>query len=168
MTPPIARGVLTSQLVAMLVADLADEEGEDILVGRGQAPKDGGWPAGQPGRGTFAAYVTVKTGEATPAANQRDPLGVDNASWSVPYRLTSVGVNDSQVDDVADKVRQAVGTWPGLLEQGAGYLDLRGVHWSLQRVQYVGLGGSSPNNQTDPPFWEITDTVALWLSRSRA
>ena len=137
-----------------------------MLVGRGQAPKEGGWVNGQPGVGAFKGYVTVKTGEATPAANQRDPLGIDNASWSVPFRLTYAGISDSHVDDVADRVREVVGTWPKTL--GDDKLDLRGVRWGLSRVQYVVLGGSAPNNQTDPPYWEISDTVGLWLSRSRA
>jgi hypothetical protein len=155
-TAPIARSVLTSMVVAHLVTELADN---DIIVGRGSAPPKGGWEKGQPGEGDFTSYVTVKTGRAV--IRDPDPIGRNRMSWSVDYALTSTGMLESHADDVADQVREAIVA----LE---GPFVLRGVEWTLQKVDVPQLGPTSRNDSTDPPFWEVTDAVSLWLSRSRA
>lgn len=157
MTAPIARSSLTTQLVAHLVDAL---ETSNVLVGRGTAPKDGGWTSGQPGIGTFAPYITVKTRPATPWL--RDEVGRNRSSWQCNYAITSSHYKDSACDDVADLARAAVVSF------GADApLSLGGVMWSLQKVDVPRLGATGPRNSTNPPFWEVTDDVSLWLSAVR-
>jgi hypothetical protein len=157
MTAPIARAALTTIVVAHLVEVL----GPVVLVGRGLAPPAGGWVTGQPGTGAFRDYVTVKTSVATtPIPGQPNPLGRSNASWECTYNLTSAGALESHADDVGDMVRAAI-------YELAGPLILRGVSWSLQKVQISRLGATNRTDSTDPPSWEVTDTVSLWLSMER-
>jgi hypothetical protein len=155
---PLARGLLTSAFVAHLVTQLEDA----VLVGRGTAPTDGGWSAGQPGRGTFTPYVVVKTGVARAAANARDPVGIEGYTWDVGYTLLSVGTTDSQADDVADQVRVAVCAF-----HDRSILSLRDTNWAVDKSAPLVYGPSTRNDSVDPPYWEIADTVSLWLVRSR-
>ena len=154
-TVPIARSVLTTAIFDHLATVLAPQ---NVLVGRGQAPIDGGWEHGQPGVGSFAAYVTLKTGAATtPAAGEPARLGNARTSWDVSYALTSVGALESHADDTADRVRAAIVGLPKSF-------DLRGTIWTLQQVRTPRLGATIANTTTDPPFWEVTDDVSLHLS----
>ena len=154
MNAPIARSLLTKELVNFLIATL--EPG--ILVGRGTAPKGGGWSSGQPGVGAFAPYVTIKAGVATP--RETEVLGVRRArhSWSCSYRLSYSSHRESFADDTADRGRKAMATM-------TGDLVLDGVTWTIQKIDFPRLGATGPNNSTDPPFWDVTDDVSLWLSR---
>ena len=155
MTIPLARSALTGAIVAHLASTLASES---ILVGRGQAPPEGGWEHGQPGVGDFIAYVTVKTGAATtPAAGEPARMGKARTSWDANYALTSVGVLESHADDTADQVRAAITALPESF-------TLRGATWALQQVRTPRLGATIANTSTDPPFWEVTDDVSLHLS----
>lgn len=157
MTAPIARSALTQQLVAHLVATL---DAGQVLVGRGIAPPEGGWTGGQPGQGTFKPYVTVKTRVAQPL--QKDPVGRDRTSWDCSYVLTYSHWKDSGCDDIADLGRAAVVTFGD-----AAPLSLGGVMWSVQKVNVPRLGATGRNNGTNPPFWEVSDDVSLWVSQSR-
>ena len=154
MTAPIARSSLTKAVVDHLIATL--EPG--VLVGRGSAPRDGGWLAGQPGVSTFKPYVTVKAGVAT--QRETEVLGVRRAlhSWSCGYRLSYASHRESFADDTADLGRAAISTM-------SGDLLLDGVTWTIQKIDFPRLGATGPNNSTDPPFWDVTDDVSLWLSR---
>ena len=158
-TVPIARSALTTAIIGYLVDAL---EPGHVLVGRGQAPPEGGWENGQPGLGDFVSYVTLKTGPATtPAAGEPARMGVARTSWDVNYSLTSVGALESHADDTADKVREAI---VGLPES----FTLRSFTWTLQQVRTPRLGATTPNTATDPPFWEVTDDVSLHLSLDQA
>lgn len=154
MNVPIARSSLTKELVSHLVTLLEPA----ILVGRGTAPQGGGWSSGQPGVGTFAPYVTVKAGVAVP--REAEVLGRKQSrhSWACSYRLSYASHRESFADDTADLGRKALS---GL----TGDLILDGVTWSIQKVDFPRLGATGPNNSTDPPFWDVTDDVSLWLSR---
>lgn len=154
MNAPIARSALTKELVNHLIATL--EPG--VLVGRGTAPRDGGWQSGQPGVATFKPYVTVKAGVATP--REVEALGVRRAlhSWSCSYRLSYASHRESFADETADLGRKAISTM-------SGDLLLDGVTWTVQKIDFPRLGATGPNNSTDPPFWDVTDDVSLWLSR---
>ena len=154
-TPPIARSLLTEALVLHLAAALI---GDNVYVGRGLAPAAGGWSAGQPGSGAFIGYVVVKTGVATTL--EPDPIGRNMMSWKCGYSLTSHGATEAHADDVADRARVAMMSFP------TG-LTLRGVLWGLQKVDIPQLGATSMSTAVDPPFWSVTDPVSVWLSRAR-
>lgn len=155
---PIARGALT----AAVVSHMGNVLEPAILVGRGSAPKDGGWPQGQPGRGVFKRYVTVRTTRAqSPAPGEPNPVGRNLASWLVGYRIAAFESMESKVSDVLDTAAEAISTLEGPFE-------LRGVRWTLQQVIFGAMGDIVPNNSTDPPYWQTTLDVSLHLSRERA
>lgn len=157
MSAPIARSALTKVLVDHLVTAL---EPSGVLVGRGSAPKDGGWSGGQPGQGTFTPYVVVKARVATPRIP--DPVGRSRISWQCAYVLTYTGYRESACDESADLGRAAVVT----LSQDSP-LTLGGVKWMLEKVDVPRLGATGRNDSTNPPFWDVSDDVSLWVSQSR-
>lgn len=154
--PPIARSKLTEVIFNHLRLGLASS---DILVGRGVAPADGGWPKGQAGVGAFSDYVVLKTGQATtPAPGQPERMAAQRTSWLCTYALTYHGTKESLVDPMADKGR-------ALLVELEGPLNLSDVQWTIQRVEIPRLGPTTPDNSTDPPHWTVTDDVSLHVSR---
>lgn len=158
MTAPIERSLLTRQVVTFMVDALASDQ---ILVGRGTAPQAGGWPQGQPGKGDFKEYLTIKTGVATQNPTGPDTLGhrKNRQGWAVGYLFTYSAVKDSRADDIADLGRKAI-------VQLDGNLDLAGEIWTVNRIDIPRLGPSTPNRSTSPPFWEVTDGVSVWLTRA--
>jgi hypothetical protein len=158
MSAPLARAKLTSIVVAHLVQVL----GTTVLVGRGMAPPKGGWSTGQPGTGAFVNYTTLKTGNAvTPASGNPQQMARNATSWEVSYSLTTAGALDSHADDTADLVRAAISAL-------SGPFVLRDDTWALQQVRVPRLGPTVRNDSTDPPFWEVTDDVSVWLSLERS
>ena len=152
---PPARSRLTSILFDYLTTEL----NSTILIGRGQAPKAGGWPQGQPGVGGFAPYVTLKAAQARPGPSP-ESLGRPRQAWAIGYTLSCSGQLEGSADDTADQVRDA-------LARLEGPFDLRGVTWTLLTVMFTSLGSVVPNNSTNPPFWDVSDAVSLWLFRDR-
>lgn len=154
---PIARGAMTGKVLAHLIAQL--EPG--VLVGRGSAPKAGGWENGQPSSGKFKPYTVLRARSATtPASGEPNPLGRNLASWMLAYRLNCYGALESQASDVCDQVSEAISTL-------SGTFTLRNVSWTLQQVIFGGMGDVLPNNATDPPYWQTAVDVSLHLSRER-
>lgn len=153
---PLARGLLTSAIYTHLAPLLLED---DVLIGRGTAPTAGGWADGQPGTSDFIGYTVLKTGRAGLA--EPDPFGRNRMSWKCNYQLSSSGGNESHADDVGDRVRVAVVTFPETI-------TLRGVLWNVQKVDLSEIGATQSSTQVDPPFWSVTDAVSFWLSRSRA
>lgn len=155
---PISRAALTSEVFDHLKTELEPK----ILVGRGLAPKAGGWTSGQPGSGLFKSYVTVRTGRAiTPAPGEPNTIARNLGSWLVTYRLGCFGAMESHAGDIADQASEAISTL-------AGPFELRGVSWTLQQVLFGTMGDILPNNSTDPPYWQTSVDVSLHLSRERA
>lgn len=162
--PPL-RGYITDRLIAYLEETLAAVEvaGEPrpILVGDGKAPTKGGWTkAGEPGRGDFRAYVTVATGPASP--RDPDPLGSAHSSWILGYRLRAFGLDRVQADWAADQTRAAVvGLTHAVITAGDDT-------WKVSAVRYNQLGPVTPfRGQLDPPPWQVSDDVGLWVDRQR-
>jgi hypothetical protein len=153
---PIARGLLTGALVTHLVPLLAVD---DIFVGRGIAPPEGGWASGQPGTSAFVGYTVIKTGKAV--LLETEALGRAVMGWKCFYQFSSSGGNDSHADDVGDRLRVALTTLPDTF-------TLRGVEWTRQKTEFSELGATVSSTAVDPPFWSVTDAVSLWLSRNRA
>jgi hypothetical protein len=157
MSAPIQRSSLTAHLVHYLVEAL---EPNGVLVGRGSAPKDGGWTNGQPGQGTFTPYVTVKARPASPRIP--DPVGRSRISWNCAYILTYTGYKESSCDDTADFGRAVVVDF-----SRDSPLMLGGVKWMVEKVDVPRLGATGRNDSTNPPFWDVSDDVSLWVSQSR-
>lgn len=145
------RGFLTDQLNDMLESSLAGK----VLVGDGIAPLEGGWSEGQPGEGEFRTYITINAGPAR--ANNKSPLGMSNDSWLVDYSVRAVGGNRQQADWAADRFREALVVFP------SNYGD---PNWRVIKRQFVALGAAARNDQVDPPYWELVDSVGLWVERS--
>lgn len=150
------RGPLTDWLLEHIEASLT-ERNVLLLVGDGVAPKEGGWTGGQPGKGKFKPYVVVTTGIAR--HNAADPLANGDGSWLAMYNLRGVGGSRQQAEWAADQGREALNAARQIP------LDLGGP-WTMQQARYETLGGVSRNDSTDPPYWEVPDTVALWMERT--
>lgn len=152
---PPARSRLTTVVFDYLTTAL----GSTILVGRGQAPKAGGWAGGQPGVGGFVPYVTIKATTARPGPSP-ESLGRPRQAWAISYVLSCSGQLEGSADDTADQVRD-------VLSQLNGPFVLRGTSWALLTVAFGSLGAVVPNNSTNPPYWDVSDAVSLWLFRDR-
>lgn len=157
---PIKRSLLTGELASYLAPLLAVD---DILLGRGTAPPEGGWPTTNgPGRGQFTPYVVIKAGMAiTPAIGERDSVAANATSWLLNYQLTTHHVSESAVDTAADVLRAAVIGYG----RDVGEVDLDGVAWTIQQVTVPRLGATTTTRATDPPHWQVSDDVSLHLSR---
>lgn len=148
----IKRSLLTKAVVDFLKA-------ADVLVGRGIAPPEGGYPSGQAGSSTFVPYVVLKTGPATtPAPGQPERLRFHQTSWVVGYTLTYHHNRESSVDEYADVVRDVL---IGLPET----YSIDGVDWRMQRAETPRLGPTERDESTSPTHWRLTDDVSLHLSR---
>lgn len=154
--PIFSRGVLTDVLLEQVETWL-EADGIGLLVGDGIAPVHGGWSDGQAGRGTFVPYVVFTTGPAT--HRERDTLWHVNSSWSVSYSVRFVGGSRQQADWSADQSRKAVTAF------APRTLDLDG-QWQVVQAQYSSLGAIARNDTSDPPYWEGTDAVSLFLERA--
>lgn len=151
----IKRSSLTAQVIAALNGS--------ILVGRGTAPPEGGFPQGTPGSQDFIPYLVVKTGIATtPSPGEPENLRRYRTSWIVMYSFTYHSTSDSRVDDFADVGRDLV-----LSVLPETYV-LDGVTWRLQTVQIPRMGATEKDDSTDPAHWRLTDDVSLRLSRENA
>lgn len=155
MTRIFSRGLLTD-LVLDHLSTMLGVAGP--LIGDAIAPLEGGWTGGQPGQGKFIAYSVLTPGTAS--HRERDPLGVDDTSWSASFSLRHVGGNRQQVEWAGDKTREAL----SLLRKVPLSLD---GPWRLLQPRFETLGAVSRNDSTDPPYWESADTVVLWLEREQ-
>lgn len=153
------RSLLTTAFITYLGATL----GQEVATGRGTAPPEGGWTGGQPGEGSFTPYVTVKTGIGRPAPAQvlgRHPI----PRWQIGYRLSTSDGLESSADISANLVRSAACDWSVATQV---VLDLGGTSWVVERVSLEAMGPTIPNRSTDPPYWDVTDDVSVWLSLQR-
>ena len=153
----IKRSALTKALVDALKGT--------ILIGRGSAPPEGGWPRGQAGIETFVPYVVIKTGPAqTPAPGLPENDGRLRTSWMVTYSFSYHATSDSSTDDFADVGRDLI-LQAGVLPDS---FTLDSVEWRLQSVVIPRLGATEKDTSTDPEHWRLTDDVSLLLSRVQA
>lgn len=149
---PIVRNDLTMALLTFLL------EIDGIEVGRGTAPKDGGYVNGS--TGTFTAYAVIKTGRAvTPAPNEPERFRA-RTSWQLDYQITYHEVTEDKVERLAQLGREK-------LVDFAGPLALGGVDWELQRIWIPRLGGIDKDDSTDPAHQRLTDDVSLHVSRAQ-
>ena len=151
------RGPLTDLVVSTLTSYMAAQTTPLVIgVGDGVAPKDGGWSGGQAGEGTFKPYLVVSAG-TTQHGPADDPIKKQDSNWLSPYNVKYVGGSRAQADWAGDHARVALSA----LKNTKPYLGPD--RWKVMRVQYSVLGALSRNDQMDPPFYEATDVVTLWL-----
>lgn len=151
------RNLLTTDLVSFLGVQL----GTALITGRGIAPPAGGWSDGQPGHGTFQPYVVVKTGQGRPSLPE--VIGRDNrVRWQMAYRLSTASSLESTVDRWADVVRKAFLSYRGQV------VPLGDASYEVEKADINAMGATVANNATNPPAWDVTDDVSVWLSKVRA
>lgn len=149
------RDLLTQAVVAHLVLSL----GTEVAVGRGIAPPEGGWSEGQPGKGFFKPYVVVKTRMARP--NPPETIGRDRRiRWIMNYQLSVASKLESMVDSQAHLVRTKFLAFTGIYDLGDG-------SYEVEQADISTFGATVPNNSTNPPYWDVTDDVSVWLSKVR-
>lgn len=157
MTERPQRGRLTDYLVRLLEAAAGDSGGK-YLAGDGKIPDAAGWPEGSVGRGVYVASAVLHTG---PATARNEELRSNTTGWRMIYRLVSTGAVRNQADDVADLVRP-------VFDQIAGQvLDIGGNGWKVTRVHIPQLAPVGIQKGSDPPIFEVDDTVEIWLDYQR-
>lgn len=158
-----SRGPLTDTFIAYLNSGLAATS-TLLEIGDGIAPPDAGWQGGQPSLTGFKPYAVVNAGSATP--NFQDNVLGRITSWKIPYSLLCVGGSRQQVDWASDQLKpladsfsaQPAGTGPRIITLDAP--------WKITLSNYTQMGAPSRNDQVDPPIWQATDSIILWLEHA--
>lgn len=151
---PLDRAALTKHLLTTLKTAVTD-----TLFGRGIAPPDGGWPGGNAQSGSWVDYAVLKTGTAvTPAPGAPDSVGRPRTTWLANYAITSHGESDSDVDAIAQRIRNVI-------PQLHGAVTLGETAWEIDQVLVPRLGGTERDDSTDPAHWRVTDDIAVRLAR---
>lgn len=147
--PPINRSVLVTKLVELA-------RGSNVLIGRGSAPRAGGWDAQGVGVGEFVPYAVIKAGQATtPAGGEPDRIRQYASSWDCYVQI----IGHAETEEVADATAHAATC--AVMELN-GDLDLQGQSWTVQRVNVVRLNPTEWSNQDKA--WRTTYEVSLHLS----
>jgi hypothetical protein len=162
-TPPKAAAVTHAlrrgRFTDSLLLQLRDKMPDPVLVGDGEAPEGAGWTGQQPGQGTYVPWVSLHTGPGAP--NLQEPLGRRLASsWRLTYFVKASGGNRSQCDFAQDAARQILSALHGLTVSDGT------AGWKVQKSNYVTLGPIDRNDATDPPTFESTDTMEIWLEHT--
>lgn len=151
---PLDRSALTKHVFDTLRTNVAG-----VLFGRGIAPPDGGWPGGDAHSGPWVDYAVLKTGTAvTPAPGAPDAIGRPRTTWLANYAVTSHGTSDSDVDELAQKIRDVVIRLHGAVTLGD-------VEWEIDQVLTPRLGGTERDDSSDPAHWRVTDDLSVRLTR---
>lgn len=149
--PPIYRPDLTAKVVQVAME-------ADVPVGRGSAPREGGYTQGSH-TGPYTDYVVVKAGPATtPAQGEPQRLGRFATSWDARIQVIGHGESEKRCDEAASAVAEKVCTIDGSLTLG-------GVAWEVQKVVVNSLGATEWSSQEWS--WRVTYDVSLHLSREQ-
>ena len=128
--------------------------GSEPLVGDGVAPVDGGWVNGQPDSGVFRPYsVLVDAGSSPRAADLA--LSFPGA-WTCGWSVRSFGGSRKQCDWMATRARAAV--------DGMGRTVFGEDPWTVIGTEWSSLGSVVRIDSTNPPFWQVYDTLSLIVS----
>jgi hypothetical protein len=149
------RGPLVDLVLAHLNAGIATAS-IDLLVGDGTAPKDGGWTKGQPGTGTCRPYLVLTDVGASPRPFG-DAVRDQDTSWSQNYSVRYCGGSRQQAHWAGDHSRAS-------LQDLQKTVVAIPASWKIVRIMYASLGPVMRNDSIDPPLWEGSDSVTLWLN----
>lgn len=150
------RGPFTDQLVAFFTERMPAPQ----LVGDAVKPAGSGWPS-TPQEGDFIGYVTIATAPAARDQAQSDSLASQGSAWNLTYTLLSVGAVRAQADNIAD-VSRAI----ALAFQGLSPLTLGPADWAIQSALATRMGSVDRNDITDPPYWQVSDSVTYRIVRN--
>lgn len=155
------RGRVTDMLLSNLTTAL---DASSILVGDNLAPPTAAWTGGEPGKGDFIPYVVLTTAPAI--RNSSSVLGSDDTDdWSAQYKLASYGGLRDQVDWVADQARRAWYQLPRGRQDVGWLIDDARESWKIYDYSIASLGGIDRVDQSNPPTWQLIDSVALGITR---
>ena len=154
----IHRGKFTDNLITYLSLTLGEGD-TPVLVGDSEAPEAGGWTGQQATKGVFVPYVTVKTGQAGPNPLGQSIGGRLGAGWRLSYPISWTGANRSQAEYAADQLRGLVGSLHGFVVND-GVRD-----WKINKSEVVQMGEARRNDRLDPPGYEGTDLVEIWVDK---
>ena len=149
----LQRGLFTDQLLAYVTPKMPST----VLLGDSEAPTAGGWSGDQAGSGTFKPYVSLHTGPAT--KNLQEPIRGKDGSWRLSYSIKGAGANRQQADFALDNARAVF----SVLATQTFACGVGGAVWKVLKSDYVRLGEITLNNATDPPTYEGTDELEIWL-----
>ena len=156
MSRVVARKGLTDAVLAALLTT-------GFPIGDADAPTPpdtgphAGWN-GQPGA-PGSTYIPYTVLTPTTITTTSGPLSDPQADVRVPYGLSTFGVNRGQVEELADRCRQA------LLPLRKQVINLGGVDHKVQQVHFSSIGGISRVDAADPPTFGEVDTVTVWLTK---
>ena len=144
------RGTLTEVVLDHLRTGVG---GKNLPLGDGVAPAAGGWIGGQPGEGAFVPYLVLMS---SPASPQAEAIGNRFSRWAVPYQIRSFGASRQQADWSLDLARNTLVTL-------IGEYYMLPARWGISNMELLSIGGATRNDSTNPPYFESTDSVSLWL-----
>lgn len=136
------RGALTDILITTL-------EQANLIVGDGVAPKDGGWEGGQPNVGRFVPYVVVMAGSVQGV--DRNIASGFTKDWMASYSLRTFSATRRTTDALSFAARQA-------LEDCTPFIfgKFKAIHVSVSTI-----GSMQRNDASDPPLWQVFDSVEV-------
>lgn len=152
----LQRGKFTDALFAYLVGKTPGP----TIWGDGEAPVGGGWSSSQAGAGTFTPYVVLLTGPGQPNLPETLARRI-GASWRLVYSIHGVGGDRHQAEYALDTVRPILSA----LHSQTYNVGVGNEPWFVQKSAYLQLGSVLRNDTVDPPYYEGTDTLEIWLER---
>ena len=144
-------GALTTYLSLVLVDDL-------YLVGKGDAPKEGGWTGGTPGEGRYRPYLVLLHAGSTPIF--QPTIGGHDRDWQVNFTVRASAASYDQLTGLGSKWRQHIDEWVRD-EPLFGTLQ-----WVIGNVVWNSLGPAEPNRSTSPTTWRQQDSVGFIVTKA--
>lgn len=128
-------------------------------VGNTASPKTPyGWQ-GEPNSETasFIPWVEVMPGPAQLQASQG--MGDTGKNWRASYNLFYAGVDVSQTEALADKLRVALNNIAReLVPSDEG-------NWKIQKITCTVVGSTVRNSSAVPDYFTQTDTFEVWITK---
>lgn len=150
----INRGPITDRLIAELT-ELT------LPVGDNTMPEDPyGWQ-GEP-NSDLSSFIPWMTISASMAQAGIGAMGASADEWRMPYAITFACVSRSQLDWLADKVRNKLTN----IERETVTTD--SGSWRIQQIRCTSVGGSNRIGPTFPDYFTQADLFEVWLSRERS
>lgn len=140
-----------------LTSYLIDQLDDVILIGDGEAPKDGGWDD-DPNvpDSSYSPYVVIR---ALTSQEATGSYGDSNSEVVAPYSFSVYGVSREQTEFYADKVRQTI------VDLARTVVVLGPSQWKIQQARVNSIGGIDRNDQTEPSEFSQTDVVTMYMSK---
>lgn len=150
----INRGPVTDRILAEL-------RSTDLPVGDNAKPEDPhGWQ-GEPNgdESSFIPWMSLVGGTASPGSGS---MGDSASEWRLPYTVTHACVTRSQLDWLADKVRNA------LVAIKRESVPTDSGNWRIQQIRCTSVGGSNRVGSPFPDYFTQADLFEVWLSKERS